>query len=155
MLRSALLTVHLLAVILWLGGGAYELFVARQARRYRGTPVELPLLRMVATTGPVIAVAMVLVAATGVLMSWLLGWGFFRVFWLGAVQAIMGVALCIMFSILRPYYRAGGLMRALPPGPGEATDEIRAALARLDPWIYAMRAGALVAFALAIWKPSL
>ena len=103
----------------------------------------------------VVALSMVLVAVTGVLVSGRLDWGFFRVFWLGAVQAIMGVALCIMFSILRPYYRAGGLMRALPPGPGEATDEIRAALARLDPWIYAMRAGALVAFALAIWKPSL
>jgi len=154
MLRSALLTVHLLAVILWLGGGAYELYVARQARRYRGTPVELPLLRMVASTGPVIAVAMVLVAVTGVVMSWLLDWGFFRVFWLGAVQAIMGVALVIMFSILRPYYRAGELMRALPPGPGEATEEIRAILARLDPWIVAMRVGALAAALLAIWKPS-
>jgi len=154
MLRSALLTAHLFAVILWLGGGAYELYVVRQARRYRGTPVELPLLRMVATTGPVIAVSMVLVAVTGVLMSWLLGWGFFRVFWLGAVQAIMGVALGIMFSILRPYYRAGELMRALPPGPGEATEEIRAILARLDPWIVAMRVGALAAALLAIWKPS-
>jgi hypothetical protein len=153
-LRNTLLTIHLLGVIVWLGGGAYELWVARQAKRYRGSPVELPLLRMVASTGPVIAVAMVAVAVTGVLMSWLLEWGFFTVFWLGAVQAIMAVALGIMFSILRPYYRAGELMRALPPGPGQATDEIRAILARLDPWILAMRVGALVAFALAIWKPS-
>ena len=154
MLRNTLLTIHLFAVILWLGGGAYELYVAQQAKRYRGTAVELPLLRMVATTGPVVAVSMVLVAVTGALMSWLLDWGFFQVFWLGAVQAIMAVALCIMFSILRPYYRAGELMRALPPGPGEATDEIRAILARLDPWILSMRIGALVAAVLAIWKPS-
>jgi hypothetical protein len=153
-LRNVLLTIHLFAVILWLGGGAYELYVARQAKRYRGTPVELPLLRMVATTGPVVAVSMLLVAVTGVPMSWLLGWGFFTVFWLGAVQAIMAVGLGIMFSILRPYYRAGELMRALPPGPGEATDEIRAMLAALDPWILAMRIGALVAAVLAIWKPS-
>ena len=155
MLRNSLLTIHLFAVILWLGGGAYEWFVALQAKRYRGTSVELPLLRMVATTGPVIAVSMVLVAVTGVLMSWLLGWGFFTVFWLGAVQAIMAVALGIMLSILRPYYRAGELMRALPPGPGEATDEIRALLAPLDPWILTMRLGALVAAVLAIWKPVL
>lgn len=155
MLRSALLTFHLAGVVLWLGGGAYEFYVAQQARRWRGTAAELPLLRIVASTGPVVAVSMVLVAATGVLMSWLLDWGFFRVFWLGAVQAIMGVALLIMFSILRPYYRAGELMRALPPGPGPATDEIRAILARLDPWIVAMRVGGLVAFVLAIWKPGL
>lgn len=154
MLRNGLLTVHLLAVILWLGGGAYELYVAHQARRYRGTPVELPLLRIVAIAGPVFVVAMVLVAVTGVLMSWLYGWGFFRVFWLGAVQAIMAVALVIMFSILRPYYRAGELMRALPPGPGQATEEIRAILAGLAPYIVAMRVGALVALGLAIWKPS-
>lgn len=42
-LRNSLLTIHIPSVIVWLGAGAFELFVTYRVARYRETPAEAPL----------------------------------------------------------------------------------------------------------------
>ena len=56
-MRSTLLTLHLLAVVVWLGASLYDLFLLREIRRAAGGGVELALIRI-----------------PGVLMSYLVGW---------------------------------------------------------------------------------
>ena len=95
-LRNLLLTVHILGVIVWLGFGAYELLLSREIRRSRGTPLEAELIRIYGRYAAFVAVATLVVAATGALMSVLIGWGFFTSIWLGAKQAIMLLVLAVM-----------------------------------------------------------
>jgi putative copper export protein len=75
-MRSILLTLHILAVVVWLGAGLYDLFLIREMRRSAGDAVELALIRIRLRYGPVIAVATFVVLFTGVLMSSLLGWSY-------------------------------------------------------------------------------
>ncbi|MGF2059448.1 hypothetical protein, partial [Enterococcus innesii] len=95
---TVLLSIHILAVIVWLGFGLYELLVLREVRRARGTPGEAALIRLYGRYAGVVAVATLVVAAAGVAMSLTLHWGFFHVLWLGLKQAIMGaIILGIVF----------------------------------------------------------
>lgn len=77
MLRSSLLSVHLLCVIVWLGCGLYELFLSRDIRGETGTAAEFHRFETWFRYQEVIPVATVLVAVSGVLMSSTLDWGYF------------------------------------------------------------------------------
>jgi uncharacterized membrane protein len=151
-IRSTLLTLHLLAVVVWLGAGLYDLLLLREIRRSAGDAVELALIRLRLRYGPVIAVATVVVLFTGVLMSSLLGWGYFTHLWLGLKQVLMGlvVALLIPFIpvVIRLQRAVDGLATRVP-----ATDEVRRLLARGVRYEIAMRVAAVLALLLAVYKP--
>lgn len=47
MIRNMLLSVHLLAIIVWIGVGFFELYLGRRLLASSGSPVEAPLIRIV------------------------------------------------------------------------------------------------------------
>jgi uncharacterized membrane protein len=153
MLRGTLLTLHLLGVVVWLGAGLYELFLEHEIRQARGTPTEVSLARVYARYGPVIAMATLLVAATGALQASLLGWGYFTTFWLGAKQLLMLVVLGILGALLPTFVRMGRLVAAHPEGAGQLSHEVRALFDRARPYVLVMRVAALLAVLLAVFRP--
>jgi hypothetical protein len=152
-LRGVLLSLHLLGVIVWLGAGLYDLFLDREIERARGTPAEVALARVYTRYGPVIVVAALFVALTGVLQASLLGWGYFRVLWLGAKQLLMLLVLGILAWLLPTFARMGRAVAAHSDGAGELSDEARALFRRVRPYVLAMRGAALLALVLAVFRP--
>jgi uncharacterized membrane protein len=155
LLRGTLLTLHLLAVIVWIGAGLYDLFVSHELKRQRGTPAEVALARLYVRYGPVIVGAVLVVAVTGVLQSSLFGWGYFQHFWLGAKQALMVLVLGCLAAVFPTFARMGRVIGALPENAAELGDEARALFARAEPYILVMRGSALVAVVLAVFRPEL
>lgn len=155
MLRGILLTTHLLAVTVWLGAGLYDLFLSREMKRWRGTPAEVTLARVYVRYGPVIVAAALLVAVTGALQSSLLGWGYFQHFWLGLKQALMLLVLGVLGAVFPTFARLGREVGALPESATELPELVRALLARTEPYILVMRAAALIALVLAVFRPVL
>ena len=151
-MRELLLSLHVLAAVVWLGAGLYDLFIIREISRSRGTDVEVVLIRIHLRYGPVIAVATMVVFVTGILMSSFLGWGYFTRLWLGLKQGLMLVVVALMILFVPSVMR---LQRAVNALPSNATvgEEIRSLVATGVRYEVAMRAAALVAFFLAIYRP--
>ena len=154
MLRNSLLTLHLLFIVVWLGGGLYDVFLANEAKKTRGTLLELPLLRMKMFYGRAVAVATILVGLTGVLMSSTVGWGYFTVLWLGVKQAIM-IAVLVGFVAVTPVVVKMNREFERHAGATDlASERLRALSKQADVYYNLMRVGALIALALAVWKPT-
>jgi hypothetical protein len=153
-LREILLTIHLLAVIVWIGFGFCELWLGRLFLQSEGQPVEATLIRFIYQCDLAVFIATLTAFAAGVTMALTLGWGFFTTLWLGAKQAIMFAVLGEVVLILPRALRLGPLISALPAGPGPATPDIRATYRWLEPWYLLMRLAALAAVALAVWRPA-
>jgi hypothetical protein len=153
LVRSSLLSIHLLCVIVWLGCGLYELFVSRDIRRSAGTEAEFHRLATWLRYQEVVPVATVLVAASGVLMSSLLGWGFFTSLWLGLKQALMLGILAGMALVGPRMVRLKRAFLALPEGVTRVPPEIRATFFGAEPWFVAMRVAGLASVLLAGWRP--
>lgn len=152
-LRNLLLTIHILGVIVWLGFGAYELLLSREIRRARGTPLEIDLIRIYGRYAGLVALATLVVAAAGALMSVALGWGFFTSLWLGTKQAIMLLILADMVYMVPTFIATAKATAALTHPGGSALDQTRQLLERIERHVVPMRLGALVAVVLAVWKP--
>ncbi len=155
MLRSILLSVHLLAVIAWLGGGFYELWLGRLLLRSRGSAAEAVLIRAIYRSDLVVFGATLLVFVAGATMAVLLDWGFFTHFWLGVKQAIALVILLIVAWILPKALDMGRQIAALPPGDGPIPPALRASYAWLEPRFAIMRILGVVAVLLAVFRPGL
>lgn len=153
MLRGTLLATHLLAVVVWLGGGLYDSFLAYEIARQRGTRGEATLARVYVRWGPVIVGALLLTGVTGALQATLLGWGWFTELWLGAKQALMLVALAALAGALPIFAGMARALRALPDDAAELSDEARSLFRRSKPYIRVMRASALAALLLAVFRP--
>jgi hypothetical protein len=151
--RDILLSVHLLAITCWIGGGFAELWLGRQFLSQSNLPSGAPLIRAVYRLDLFVFAATLVAFATGVALSVLLDWGFFNQFWLGFKQAIMLAVLATVGVILRPALRMGALIDSLPAGPGPASADIVDAYRRLEPSYLAMRAAAVVAVVLAVTRP--
>ena len=152
--RESLLTVHILAVILWIGFGFCELWLGRLFLRQNGNPAEATLIRFIYQCDLVVFISTLVAFAAGTAMSLLLGWGFFNEFWLGIKQGIMLLVLAVVLIILPRALQLGALIKALPDGPGAATPEIRAVYRWLEPWYLVMRLLAVAAVVLAVWRPA-
>ncbi len=152
-LRNLLLTVHILGVIVWLGFGAYELLLSREIRRARGTPLEVELIRIYGRYAGLVALATVVVAIAGTLMSVLIGWGFFTSLWLGAKQAIMLLILADMIYMVPTFIATAKATAVLSYPGGSVLDHTRHLLEKVERHVVPMRIGALVAVVLAVWKP--
>lgn len=155
MLRDSLLTLHVFSVIVWLGCGIYERFLTVEISRAKGTSMEVPLLKIYGRYAGVIAIATILVALFGVLMSWLLGWGFFNTshLWLTIKQGIMLAILLDMVYMLPVFIKGGKLIQNLPEEGGNMLKEVHALLGRIDRHVVPMRVGASIAVVLAIFRP--
>lgn len=153
--REPLLTIHILSVIVWLGCGLYELFVARELKRARGTLLEVQLTRLYLRYAAPVPIATLLVAISGALMSIYINWGFFQHFWLGTKQAIMLVVLMIFASVTPSFLRLQSLMKALPVDASRLPEPAARTFDRLEPWLIVMRVLGACAVVLAVFKPGL
>lgn len=155
MLRESLLTIHILSVVVWLGCGLYELFLARELKRARGTPLEVRFARVYLRYSAPVPVATLLVAATGVLMAALLGWGFFQQLWLGTKQAIMLLVLIIFAAVVPPALRFKSAVEALPADAARLPEAVSKIFDGFEPWLIVMRVLGALAVVLAVFKPGL
>jgi hypothetical protein len=89
---------------------------------------------------------------TGLLISSFLGWGYFSRAWLGLKQGLMLAVVVMMAAFVPGVMRLQRAVDALPRGAGP-TVEIRRLVAVGARWEIAMRAAALLAFLLAIYRP--
>ena len=153
--RAPLLTIHVLSVIIWLGCGLYEIFLAREMKAARGTALELHLARIYIKYAAAVPVATLLVAGTGATMAVVLGWGFFQQIWLGTKQALMAAVLIIFASVIPPFYKFTGIVKSLPPDAEALPDEAAQIFHQLEKWLITMRVVGAVAVALAVFKPGL
>jgi uncharacterized membrane protein len=152
-MRAALLSVHLLAVIVWLGAGFYELYLGRLLHRSDGSAAEAVLIRAMHRSGFVVFGATLLAFAAGATMAVVLGWGFFTHLWLGLKQAIALTILLIVVGIFPTALRLGHAIEALPPGDGPVTLAVKQIYGRLEPWYALMRILGVVAVLLAVFRP--
>jgi len=153
MLLKTLLTIHILGVIVWIGFGVYELLLSREIRQARGTAVEIALIRISTRYGGIIALATLVVAATGVLMVISLDWNFFQQLWLIILQAIMLAILLDMAWLTPTFRRAFKEVKALPDIPGPELVQCRETIAKIHTHVLLMRIGAVVAVVVAVFKP--
>jgi uncharacterized membrane protein len=153
MLKTALLSTHILAVIVWLGFGLYELLLRREIRRARGSLEEIALIRIYGRYAGVVAVATLVVAAAGVAMTLTLGWGFFKVLWLGLKQAIMTAIIVAMIFLTPLFRRTYAAIGAISEGNTTSLAAARGSIDRVERYVVLMRLGGLLAVVLAAWRP--
>ena len=152
-LREILLTIHIVAIIGWIGFGFCELWLGRLFLRSSDTPVEAPLIRFIYNCDLFVFISTLVAFGTGIAMALFLGWGFFTRLWLIVLQSIMIGVLGVVVIILPSALKLGSLVNALPAGPGPATPDIRKLYRWLEPWYLLMRLAAVVAVVFAVWKP--
>lgn len=150
MLRSVLLSIHLLAVIVWLGFGFYEVLVLREIGRARSRPEEAALIRLYGRYAGIVAVATLVVAAAGVAMMLAFDWGFFRVRWLGLKQAIMAAIILAIIALTPLFVRTYAAIGALREDDAATLAGAREAIARVERQVILMRVGGV----LAVWRPT-
>lgn len=155
MLRDGLLTLHIFAVIIWMGCGVYERFLHLEIHRARGSAMEIPLLKIYRRYAGVIIFATLVVAVTGGLMIWLVGWGFFNPAhpWLSIKQGIMLAILLGMAWMLPGLRRCHHAIDALPDHGTPVLDDLRDQLKRIDLQEIPIRIGATIAVVLAVFRP--
>jgi uncharacterized membrane protein len=154
MLRTILLSIHVLAVIVWLGFGLYELLLVREIRRARVLPEEVALIRIYGRYAGIVAIATLVVAAAGVAMALLLGWGFFSVLWLGLKQAIMSAIILGMIVLTPLFIRIYARIGEISGANASSVEAAREVIGRAEPYVVLMRLGGLLAVVLAIWRPT-
>lgn len=151
--REFLLTVHILAVIIWIGFGFFELWLGRIFLSKPESFEAAPLIRIIYRSDILVFAATLTVFAAGVTQTILFNWGWFTTLWLGLKQAIMISVLIIVVFILPGAFRLNAQINALPDGPGPASSDIVASYRKLEPWYWIMRLLGLCAVVLAIWRP--
>jgi hypothetical protein len=101
-----------------------------------------------------VAIATLVVAAAGIAMSMLLGWGFFSVFWLGVKQGIMA-AIIIGMIVLTPLFVRTYAAIARISGPQSLElQTARTLIGRVERFVILMRLGGVAAILLAVWRPT-
>lgn len=153
MIRNSLLSIHILAIVAWIGVGFFQLYLGRRFLGARGSVLEAPLIRIVYDSDMVVFGATITAFATGIALAMYEHYGFFAVLWLGIKQAIMLAVVAIVALIFQRQMKLNAAINALPPGPGPATEDIRVLYRKLEPWYWSMRILAVIAVLLAVWRP--
>jgi uncharacterized membrane protein len=154
-LRSTLLSIHILAVVVWLGCGLYELFLVREIRRARSSAEEIPLLRIYGRYAGIVAIATLVTAGAGVFMSIMLGWGFFTVLWLGIKQGIMAAIILAMLVLAPLFLKTYAAISAVSNSDPRSLQVARNLVSRVERYVVLMRLGGVVSVLLAVWRPSI
>lgn len=126
---SLLVALHLLAVIVWVGGMAFAHFCLRPALAVLDPPQRIALMHAVLSRFfPIVAVAALLVLASGVALLALAGFGMNPQRWL---MLLLGLVMLAIFGWIR-----GGLYPRFAASAGRAaTAEAAAALAPIRRWV--------------------
>jgi ABC-type multidrug transport system permease subunit len=154
-LRNTLLSIHILAVVVWLGCGLYELLLTREIRRAHGAPEEIPLLRIYGRYAGIVAIATLFTAAAGALMSIMLGWGFFSVLWLGIKQGIMVAIILAMIFLTPLFMKTYAAISAVSDSDSTSLQIARDLIARVERYVLLMRFGGVISVLLAVWRPTI
>jgi hypothetical protein len=154
MIRNTLLSIHILAIITWIGAGFFELYLGRRFLAAKGTVLEAPFIRIVYGSDLVVFIATIVALLAGVAMAIYEGYWFFTVLWLGIKQAIMLLIIVIVVFIFPTAMKLNVAINLLPAGPGPANDDIRELYRKLEPWYWVMRILAVIAVLLAVWRPT-
>lgn len=152
---TALVTIHLVAVAMWLGGAVYErVFLVGNMIRQRGNGMEVGLIRMMLSTEHYFLVTTVLVLLTGIAMSILSGADFFHLNWLGFKQAVMIVVLILFLAYVAPRMRA--LKKEIEHCSelgAEQRERVHDKVREMTRGFDIIHAGVVVNVILAVWKP--
>lgn len=152
--REILLTIHILAVIVWLGFGFFELWLGRIFLSDPHSSAAAPLIRIIYRSDVVVFMATLVAFGAGIAQTYVFGWGWFTTLWLGGKQAIMCGVLITVVVILPGAFKLGAQIDAMPDGPGPASAEVIKSYKQLEPWYWLMRLAGLAAVFLAVWKPA-
>lgn len=154
MIRNTLLSIHILAIITWIGAGFFELYLGRRFLGAKGTVLEAPFIRIVYGSDLVVFGATNVAFVAGIAMAIYEGYWFFTVLWLGIKQAIMLIVIAIVIFIFPTAMKLNAAINLLPDGPGPASDDARDLYRKLEPWYWLMRVLAVIAVLLAVWRPT-
>lgn len=142
-MRDTLLTFRIFGVIVWLGFGIYELFLTHEIRKAKNTPIEVALIRIYGRYAGLVALATIVVAIVGGLMASLLGWGYFKHFWLGIKQMIMLAILLDIAYMIPTFIRTTKAINELPDSGAPPLAQVRSLLEKVECHVIPMRVGAL------------
>jgi len=103
MLFKLLLVIHVLSVIIWLGGAVYErLFIVRNFNKAKGTQEEIVYAKVILATEKLFTLATLGVLITGISMTLVAGYGWFAWNWLGLKQVIASIMLVFFVAYIAP-----------------------------------------------------
>ncbi|MCA1029533.1 DUF2269 domain-containing protein [Bacillus timonensis] len=153
MLYTFLLFVHLLCVVVWLGGALVETFyfMPRFKKEIDGHS-EVRFIRMWASSGSYYGPAIILLLLTGIFLSIMGGWGFFTSLWLSIKQLIMLAVLIILFLVapkMKKLQREA-LLYQIRKQPMD--DELRERFNKTTRFFDIIHIGVLINVVLAVWK---
>ncbi len=155
-MRELLLSIHILAIAVWIGAGFFELYMGR---RFLATETAVPerqreaatLLRMTYHADFAVFIATLTAFAAGLVQTFLFDWGFLTgPLWLTVKQVIMLIVLATVALILPRALKLGAVVAALPDGAPSVPPEGYALYRGLEPFYVLMRVLAVVAVILAV-----
>jgi hypothetical protein len=145
MLNDFILAAHVLAAIVWIGFGFYELWLGRFFLANWDNPLGAPLARFIHRSDLAALIATMVVFLTGGAFALMhldrLTHELWLILKLGLITAVLGV---VSFS-LQPSLDLGRMINALPAGPGPVTAEIHDSYRRIEIWNLLMRTLAVIA----------
>jgi hypothetical protein len=151
-LNDFILAAHVLAAIVWIGFGFYELWMGRFFLANWDNALGAPLARFIhkSDLAALIATMVVFLGGLALAVSHLdrLTHELWLMLKLGLMTAILGV---VSFSV-QPSLDLGRMINALPAGPGPVTTAIYHAYRRIEPWNLVMRALAALAVLASIFR---
>jgi ABC-type phosphate/phosphonate transport system permease subunit len=153
MAHDLILAVHLIAAIVWIGFGFYELWLGRFFLANWSTPLGAPLARFIHKSDLAALIATMVVFLTGLAFAAMNFEDIFRQLWLILKLALITAVLGLVAFTAHPALELGRMINALPKGPQPVTQEIRDAYKRIEPWNLAMRAIAVAAVLVSVWQP--
>jgi hypothetical protein len=152
MLNDFILAAHVLAAIVWIGFGFYELWLGRFFLANWDNPLGAPLARFIhrSDLAALIATMVVFLAGFGLVVSHLdrLTHEVWLMLKLGLTTTVLGV---VSFSV-QPSLDLGRQINALPAGPGPVTEDIFHAYRKIEPWNFVMRSLAVLAVLASIFR---
>jgi uncharacterized membrane protein len=153
MTHDLILAVHVLAAIVWIGFGFYELWLGRFFLETWNSSAAAPLVRFIHRSDLAAIIATMAVFLTGLGLAVL---DFDRVtheLWLMLKLGIMTAVMGIVAFQLHATLDLGRRIDALPRGAGPVTEDIRDAYRHVEPWNLAMRLLAALAVLLSVFHP--
>lgn len=146
------LAVHVLAAIVWIGFGFYELWLGRFFIANWDNSMGAPLARFIHKSDLAALIATMLVFLAGAVLIALNFDKLTRELWMLIKLALTTAVLGVVSFTVRPSLDLGHLINALPAGPGPVTLEIYEAYRRIEPWNLLMRTLAVAAVLVSIFR---
>jgi hypothetical protein len=145
MLNDFSMAAHVLAAIVWIGFGFYELWLGRFFLSNWDNPLGAPLARFIQRSDLVALIATTVVFLSGLVMGVSHLDRLTHELWIMAKLGLTTAVLGVISFLVQPSLDLGRHINALPAGPGPVTQEIHDAYLRIEPWNLVMRSLAVLA----------